>query len=329
MAMHYRSLGVPVTIGVGATIDFLGGQHRRAPMWMRKSGTEWLYRLAREPRRLFARYTNDFWVFGRGFLAQYWHLQVRSRTRVLLSAVPARASQPVTATPPAPEAQKAHDHCLIRLPARMDLAALQAGNMPSETLVNGSRYCFFEADNVRHIDSTGLGELMRWDRKLRSQGGNLVLIAPSTALRRALSLMRLNELFVVAPDLATAEKVIRKAEGDSAGLVEVEATGEKSRIRWSGEVTAANADAIWEQTAACFNRLKSATELSIDLQSVRFVDSSGLGVMIRAKKLARDCKKSLRFCNLQPLVQNVIRLARLESFLLEAPAPRRLLPRLR
>jgi exopolysaccharide biosynthesis WecB/TagA/CpsF family protein len=40
----------------GAILDFLGGGATRAPAWMRRLGIEWLYRLAREPRRLFKRY---------------------------------------------------------------------------------------------------------------------------------------------------------------------------------------------------------------------------------------------------------------------------------
>jgi N-acetylglucosaminyldiphosphoundecaprenol N-acetyl-beta-D-mannosaminyltransferase len=40
----------------GAIIDFLGGKTPRAPLWMRKTGIEWVFRLALEPRRLFQRY---------------------------------------------------------------------------------------------------------------------------------------------------------------------------------------------------------------------------------------------------------------------------------
>jgi exopolysaccharide biosynthesis WecB/TagA/CpsF family protein len=40
----------------GAIIDFLSGKVPRAPAWMRALGVEWLYRLLREPRRLFKRY---------------------------------------------------------------------------------------------------------------------------------------------------------------------------------------------------------------------------------------------------------------------------------
>ena len=40
----------------GAIIDFLAGKVPRAPLWMRKIGLEWLFRLGAEPRRLFRRY---------------------------------------------------------------------------------------------------------------------------------------------------------------------------------------------------------------------------------------------------------------------------------
>ncbi|MGS7249729.1 WecB/TagA/CpsF family glycosyltransferase [Pseudomonas sp. SK] len=40
----------------GAILDFLGGKVSRAPKWLRGLGGEWLYRLSREPKRLFTRY---------------------------------------------------------------------------------------------------------------------------------------------------------------------------------------------------------------------------------------------------------------------------------
>ena len=49
-------LAPAVAIGVGASLDFLAGRVRRAPAWMSRAGLEWLFRLAREPRRLWRRY---------------------------------------------------------------------------------------------------------------------------------------------------------------------------------------------------------------------------------------------------------------------------------
>lgn len=56
MAAHLGRLRAPVMLGVGAAFDFHAGTLRRAPVWMQRSGLEWLYRLAAEPRRLWRRY---------------------------------------------------------------------------------------------------------------------------------------------------------------------------------------------------------------------------------------------------------------------------------
>ncbi|OGO47017.1 MAG: glycosyl transferase [Chloroflexi bacterium RBG_16_64_32] len=56
MARNRPRLKAPVLIGVGAAFDFLSGRKRQAPPWMRRSGLEWLFRLATEPRRLWPRY---------------------------------------------------------------------------------------------------------------------------------------------------------------------------------------------------------------------------------------------------------------------------------
>jgi exopolysaccharide biosynthesis WecB/TagA/CpsF family protein len=45
-----------VAMGVGALFDFLGGEVRRAPHWIRSLRCEWIYRLAQEPARLWQRY---------------------------------------------------------------------------------------------------------------------------------------------------------------------------------------------------------------------------------------------------------------------------------
>ncbi len=56
MARHWRDLDAPVLVGVGAAFDFHAGILPQAPQWMQRAGLEWLYRLAREPRRLWRRY---------------------------------------------------------------------------------------------------------------------------------------------------------------------------------------------------------------------------------------------------------------------------------
>lgn len=56
IAAHRDRLDAPVLLGVGAAFDFHTGRVSQAPAWMQRSGLEWLYRLGREPRRLWRRY---------------------------------------------------------------------------------------------------------------------------------------------------------------------------------------------------------------------------------------------------------------------------------
>jgi N-acetylglucosaminyldiphosphoundecaprenol N-acetyl-beta-D-mannosaminyltransferase len=43
-------------VAVGAAFDFIAGTKKQAPWWVQKSGAEWAYRFAAEPRRLWKRY---------------------------------------------------------------------------------------------------------------------------------------------------------------------------------------------------------------------------------------------------------------------------------
>ncbi len=53
---YKEQLKVPLTLHIGATIDFEAGVVKRAPKWISYVGLEWFYRLVKEPRRLYKRY---------------------------------------------------------------------------------------------------------------------------------------------------------------------------------------------------------------------------------------------------------------------------------
>ncbi|HYN70699.1 MAG TPA: WecB/TagA/CpsF family glycosyltransferase [Candidatus Eisenbacteria bacterium] len=57
VAEHRPRLDAAALLAVGAAFDFHAGRRRRAPRWMQRTGTEWLFRLVTEPRRLAGRYT--------------------------------------------------------------------------------------------------------------------------------------------------------------------------------------------------------------------------------------------------------------------------------
>jgi N-acetylglucosaminyldiphosphoundecaprenol N-acetyl-beta-D-mannosaminyltransferase len=56
MAAYCHRLPVQLMVGVGAAFDLLSGNLAEAPDWMKKAGLQWLYRLSKEPKRLWRRY---------------------------------------------------------------------------------------------------------------------------------------------------------------------------------------------------------------------------------------------------------------------------------
>jgi N-acetylglucosaminyldiphosphoundecaprenol N-acetyl-beta-D-mannosaminyltransferase len=58
LARYGPKLGVPFVMGVGGAVDVLAGVTRRAPAVMQRTGLEWLFRFAQEPRRLGPRYAS-------------------------------------------------------------------------------------------------------------------------------------------------------------------------------------------------------------------------------------------------------------------------------
>lgn len=60
-----NELQVPLSLGLGASLDFEAGNIKRAPKWMSDHGLEWLYRITQDPKRLFKRYfVDDMKIFS-------------------------------------------------------------------------------------------------------------------------------------------------------------------------------------------------------------------------------------------------------------------------
>ena len=65
MYTYSKELGVPVSLGLGASLDFEAGNIKRAPKWMSNHGLEWLFRITQDPKRMAKRYlVDDIKIFG-------------------------------------------------------------------------------------------------------------------------------------------------------------------------------------------------------------------------------------------------------------------------
>ena len=299
MAMHYRRLGVPVSMGVGATIDFLAGKVRRAPNWMQRSGLEWIHRLAQEPGRLWSRYAKDLRQVGWPLLSQWYLQRAGHRDRDTATHVTITGSDSTWMR--------------VQAPARFDHTTL----LNCVTIWNELRFkhCILDLSDVTSMDSTGLAALVRLRRRL--DPWTLVLLAPGTVVLRTLRRFQLEDFFHIAMTILEARELVSSAADDStASSLAVNLV---PPIFWCDEVTAANADNIWKTTRDQLDLLCASGEKhpSIDLAELRFIDSSGVGLMLRVKRHAQSVGAHLHFINARPGVRNVLRMAHLELFLLQ------------
>ncbi len=202
---------------------------------------------------------------------------------------------------------------VIRAPARLDAAAAQASQSEWLRAADNS-HVFFDLTDTVFADSTGVGMLIRLRRRTRERGWQFFLIAPQPPVAAALKLMKLDEFFAIQASLAGARMVMEGAAGAaqvSSGVLEAEL-----QIRWAGEVTALNAVELGAYTESELAQVTPGMTVVIDLARVTFMDSTGIGLMLRFKKNLKRRDINLKFINAIASVRNVMRQTRLEEFLL-------------
>lgn len=298
--MNYRRVGVPVGIGVGASIDFLAGKFLRAPHWMRRTGLEWLFRLIQEPRRLWKRYSKDFVVFGgalikQGSLLKGYYRRISQKRRNLIAEV-CRKSHVEIISPP----------CLDVQTVRAHLNSWRSGLIKDAP-------CIVNMAATRAIDSTGIGFLIGLHRQVKQKGGRLIIYSPTPEVLKVIELLHLKSLFSIVNSEDEIREMLRKP--DRGGFF-LQITGSVAKIYCDGELMAANASDFLD---FCQRHLEvlMQRELVIDLLKLEFIDSSGVGALVRLKKLAQNMGISLKIENPSDNVRNVLEITKLFKFLCE------------
>lgn len=201
LSMNFRDAGVPVAIGVGATIDFLAGAVKRAPVWMRKTGLEWFFRVAQEPKRLAHRYWTDIRIVGPGLIKQLVKMGPHHQAPVRSADTAPHAksdSLPESRSTPPP---------IVVLPERLDaLTARDASLWPAEAV----HTLILDASRTTFLDSTGTGKLVRFARASREHGGLCILTGATPAVLGTLDLMKLRNLFTEAATIEDALAIASK-----------------------------------------------------------------------------------------------------------------------
>jgi len=294
--MHHRDLGVPCSIGIGASLDFVAGKYSRAPVWMRRGGLEWVYRLIQEPRRLVSRYAFDLNFFVRALAAQAWCQRERRGGKLEIQIAPVSAEMAV-----------------YRWSGRADAAAVAAGTLPLPEPMAARTQVLLDLAGVTFIDSTGLGLMLEGFKKCKKAGGALVLLCPGKVVLNLVATMKLTRLLPVA---WTPEEAREAGQTAAAELhPECEARGGAVLVRCRGELTASGAGRLLELV----EKDCGSQNVRLDLAELHFIDSAGLQCLLRLRKIAEGRGGGLTIVGANENVRNVLALARLDPPLSVAP----------
>ena len=305
---NYRNTEVPCAIGIGASLDFIAGKFKRAPVWMRRTGLEWMFRLLQEPRRLFNRYLLDLGFFALAVAKQKFSLRLRHSG--------------TGAPSPRLDATEFKSFSYISWSGRVDAPAVGSGGISIPALDPAKPGVLLDLSAATFLDSSGLGLMIKLYKTVESLGGKLVLFRPSPGVLQALHVLKIDRLIPIAQDRDHARKVLEMDGHSQPGEFHFNAA-EKS-LRWTvlGNMTALTSPALQALVLEEWAFVPEAVTLLLDLSQVSFMDSSGLGLLLKCLKMANKRPGgTCRIVQASPNALNVIHLARLgRHFGLESTA---------
>ncbi len=177
--MHARRSGVPVSIGIGGSMDMLVGDVQRAPAWMQRSGFEWLGRCLQEPTRLLPRYARNF-----------AGLAVRLPLAIAASFLQRPHTGPSSV-------HLTGDAGIVHLHIQGNLEAETASTL-HRTVTNcigGGQLLVIHLDQLSYASPEGLGALLTARQRMLASGLSLSLAGVPARLRMLLSAWCLEPLF--------------------------------------------------------------------------------------------------------------------------------------
>lgn len=189
-----------------------------------------------------------------------------------------------------------------------------------------------DLSRVSFIDSSALGLLIHLLKNAGHLNRQLILINPSRTVIQALKLIQLEGMFEIAPDIDSARvKGDLMARQDCIWFERAEPP-KANRIFWRGSVQASDWEKYWHGTLDVIENARKMSStprdvrFELDLSHVTFIDSLGVGLLIRLMKWAREQLTMLSMSNPSTAVQQVVSLAQLQRPLMLESLPHRMPP---
>ena len=306
ISMHVRGWNIPVSIGVGGSLDFITGRQKRAPVWMQQLQLEWFWRLCWNPQRLFSRYV--------------------ASVRFLLSA--SRQMWMIHRMPDKPGGFQALDEAAVEMLVGYGAVVEPFQPLDSEDATRQfvdklsavtDHSIILDIHPVPWLDSLELGALLEINKRCRAKGTRLILYAPRPKVRRLLETCRLTNYFNTATQLEQLVAILQNLSSHRDGRTAYDKG--MLTLDLPIELTAATLPDFEKKAEFIHHELKEQGILktvSVDASKLDFIDSSGLGYLIALKKVTQDEGVSMSISNLSKRPRRTFEIAHVDKVLLHA-----------
>ncbi len=172
-------VGVPVQIGVGASLDFIVGRTKRAPKWMQQTGLEWAARLAQEPRRLWKRYAIDAVRFAPSLMRQWWMMRPAAQTEQSCNV----------------EMRSIGHVSIVNIKGDFTRFHSQKVRDVGERALRRRAHLTINLADVTNLDCNAIGTLMALRKMAEETGGELRVVGIQKPMRRVFDMLNLASFF--------------------------------------------------------------------------------------------------------------------------------------
>ncbi len=267
IGMNFHKLNVPVSIGVGGTIDFLSGAIPRAPGWMKMLSAEWLFRLSREPRRLAKRYALDL---RDGVLPLFLQTFTSLCNRAINVLFDSKEYTPPETTEIDVDSGKTVVRTLIVERCNKQQVLFFASHL-GNYISNNIDALVLDLRSCKGMDAETISSLASIDRQLRKHARHCIVVTrPLGAL--ALRIARLHDIFPVVASKDNAVRKLKLMGKRTLAISQRESENGLHVIELHGELTGDSAFLLEEIDLV----LERNTPILLDFSGLHILDTGGL-----------------------------------------------------